>query len=206
MIVAFGMFTGSSLYQFFGPSGETQITDEALRSIILVELVFFAILAVFLRARGWTLSAIGLKPDLRQTLHGIGLLLIALCISAATSLFDNSSTIVAGPGDATLIAPKIPFLTIAALSVVNAIYEEVFVTGYMMSALMERFSGLLAILLSATLRTTYHLYQGAFAAFSIGLIGLLFAIYYQRQGKLWPLIVAHGLLDFSALSSSWLPN
>jgi uncharacterized protein len=30
-------------------------------------------------------------------------------------------------------------------------------------------------------------------------VGLVFAYYYARNGKLWPLIVAHGILDFMAL-------
>jgi membrane protease YdiL (CAAX protease family) len=46
----------------------------------------------------------------------------------------------------------------------------------------------------------YHLYQGVLGALTIAPVGLLFAYWYVRSGRLWPLIVAHGLIDFIGLT------
>jgi membrane protease YdiL (CAAX protease family) len=75
----------------------------------------------------------------------------------------------------------------------------VFVCAYIVSALKERRGVAFAVNVSTALRVTYHLYQGAAGVISVVPVGLVFAYYYARNGKLWPLIVAHGILDFIAL-------
>jgi membrane protease YdiL (CAAX protease family) len=48
------------------------------------------------------------------------------------------------------------------------------------------------------LRGTYHLYQGFGQALGNAVMGALFAWWFQRTGRLWPLLVAHTLLDVVA--------
>jgi membrane protease YdiL (CAAX protease family) len=36
---------------------------------------------------------------------------------------------------------------------------------------------------------------------SIGLVGLVFTIFYARTQRLWPVLIAHGVLDFLALAN-----
>jgi membrane protease YdiL (CAAX protease family) len=38
-----------------------------------------------------------------------------------------------------------------------------------------------------------HYYQGPFGVITTGTMGLLSAILYVRQGRIWPLIVGHAL-------------
>ena len=92
-----------------------------------------------------------------------------------------------------------------AISLVNPLYEELLVSGYVMTAVQERGGTSLAINLSLAVRLLYHLYQGPQAAISIIPIGLSFAFYYAWSGRLWPLVVAHAGLDFFALEGfiSW---
>ena len=45
----------------------------------------------------------------------------------------------------------------------------------------------------------YHFYQGALGVLSITPMGPLFAYWFARTGRLWPLVVAHALQDFTAL-------
>jgi membrane protease YdiL (CAAX protease family) len=52
---------------------------------------------------------------------------------------------------------------------------------------------------SVAIRLLYHLYQGAIAAIGVVPFGLIMALWYRRTGRLWPVIVAHGLTDFAAL-------
>lgn len=103
-------------------------------------------------------------------------------------------------------------LTLAAAA--NAWVEEVLVVGYLITRLRQlgwrENSSLLA---AAVLRGSYHLYQG-FGGFVGNLImGLVFGRIWQRTNRLWPLVVAHTLLDVVAFVGysllrgrvSWLP-
>jgi membrane protease YdiL (CAAX protease family) len=91
------------------------------------------------------------------------------------------------------------WIAIYLLSVVNPVFEEVFVCGYVIPVLSRRFGPTTAVNVSALIRGTYHLYQGiAMAPLHVS-YGLSQAYVFVRFGKLWPLIVSHALLDFVAL-------
>lgn len=52
-----------------------------------------------------------------------------------------------------------------------------------------------AVVISTALFGLGHYYQGPFGIITTGTMGLLSAILYVRQGRIWPLIVAHALYD-----------
>lgn len=55
-----------------------------------------------------------------------------------------------------------------------------------------------AIAVSALIRGSYHLYQG-FGGFISNLVfGLLLGWLYQRTRRLWPLVIAHTVIDITA--------
>ena len=77
-----------------------------------------------------------------------------------------------------------------------AILEETIVVGYLVTRLRDmRWSVPAAILASALLRGSYHLYQGWPMALGNVAMGLVFAYVFVRRGRLAPLIIAHMLLD-----------
>jgi membrane protease YdiL (CAAX protease family) len=82
--------------------------------------------------------------------------------------------------------------------VVNSFFEEMIVTGYMVTAL-SREGAALAITTSTLLRFLYHLYQGPLASISILPLGLLFGAVFWRWRNLWPLIVAHTVANLVVL-------
>ena len=45
------------------------------------------------------------------------------------------------------------------------------------------------------LRGAYHLYQGFGAGLGNLVMGLVFGYVWRRTGRLWPLIIAHGIID-----------
>ncbi len=108
---------------------------------------------------------------------------------------------------------RVPVLVLSALQ--NAALEETLVAGY----LLHRLRGLgwspgRALLLSAVLRGSYHLYQG-FGGFAGNVaLGLVFGRLYQRWGRVGPLLVAHTLIDVVAFVGyallagkvGWLPT
>src|SRR5262249_838397 len=89
---------------------------------------------------------------------------------------------------------------VIAVSIVNPVFEEMFVCGYLITVLKERFGVTTAVNVSAGIRVFYHLYQGAMAVVGITPLALLFGYWFARTGRLWPLIVAHALQDFIAFA------
>jgi len=107
---------------------------------------------------------------------------------------------------------RIPVLLLSAAQ--NGILEEVVVVGYLLSRL-DRLGvrPWLAIAISATIRGSYHLYQGIGAFLGNAAMGVIFGIFYRKYGRITPLILAHALIDavtfvgYALLAGhvSWLP-
>ena len=98
-------------------------------------------------------------------------------------------------------------------SAANAFGEEVVVVMWLLTRLRALGWSVPAVIIaSAVLRGSYHLYQGISAGFGNIIMGVLFAWYYHRTGRVWPLIIAHFLIDavafvgYAALGGdlSWL--
>lgn len=91
----------------------------------------------------------------------------------------------------------VPVLVLAALQ--NALLEEVVVVGYLMERLRElRWRTPAIVVTSALLRGSYHLYQGIGPFIGNVVMGLVFAEYYRRRRRTFPLVVAHTVLDVVA--------
>jgi membrane protease YdiL (CAAX protease family) len=108
---------------------------------------------------------------------------------------------------------RFPVLLLSAAQ--NATVEEVIVVGYLLSRL-DRLGvrPSRAILLSAVIRGSYHLYQGVGAFLGNAVMGLVFGYLYRRWGRVMPLLIAHFLIDavtfvgYALLAGhvSWLPK
>lgn len=177
-------------------------TNAALLATLLFEGVQLGFLAWFLRIRGWTLAKFGLSFSWRGTAAGLALLAFTYAVTlgaqfAAQIIFDYDLK------DAIARAPKVdPDLSMQLVflaSVVNGIFEELFVAGYIITSLTERRGMWVAINTSVVVRLLYHLYQGPIAVMTIVPMGLLYGYVYSRTRQLWPLVVAHVLVDIIGL-------
>jgi membrane protease YdiL (CAAX protease family) len=102
--------------------------------------------------------------------------------------------------------PRVSMELVFLASTINGMFEEVFVAGYVITAL-SRVRGIwTAINVSTVIRLLYHLYQGPLALITIIPLGLIFGHFYVRSRQLWPLILAHILIDIIGLSAlgRWL--
>jgi len=89
---------------------------------------------------------------------------------------------------------RIPVLVASAAA--NAWTEEALVVGYLLSRLRQLgWRENPAVLASAVLRGSYHLYQGFGGFVGNVVLGLVFGRLWQRTGRLWVLVTAHALLD-----------
>lgn len=95
-------------------------------------------------------------------------------------------------------APLSPLYVLAIL--INPFVEETFVRGFLQTRLRQAQESPGVILLASTvLQTSYHIYQGVGPCLSLAPGFALFAAYYHRTGRLWPVIVAHLLEDVVAM-------
>jgi membrane protease YdiL (CAAX protease family) len=198
--LAFGHFAALSLFDAFAIPRTAILPAISFAQLPIYEITIAAVLSWVLAVRGWRFADLGIdRPnvsDLGQAallLAAVYALTFTLFYFTPTATYELSTDVSQGAG-----ATNIPFVLI--FSIVNATFEEVFVCAYVLSA--WRGSDMwIAITASAAIRLTYHLYQGPLAVISIGPLGLVFAWYYATQGRLWPLIAAHAVLDVLYLLS-----
>jgi membrane protease YdiL (CAAX protease family) len=107
---------------------------------------------------------------------------------------------------------RIPVLVLSAAQ--NGLLEEVLVIGFLLRRLDQLgFRSSRAIAISATLRGSYHLYQGFGGFLGNAAMGVVFGLLYRRWGRVTPLVIAHTLIDMGAFIGyaelhghvGWLP-
>ena len=107
---------------------------------------------------------------------------------------------------------RLPALILWAIA--NSGAEEVLVVAYLITRLRQLgWSENSSLLASAVLRGTYHLYQGFGGGLGNVAMGLVFGRYWQKTGRLWPLVIAHATIDsvafvgYAALRGhvGWIP-
>jgi uncharacterized protein len=206
LFVAFGATIPQGLAALLDPQALLRhhtppITNHALLAAVTYELVIICVLGLFLRARGWTLARLSVGPGVRDAVAGP--VLAILCIVLYQLLWQLA--VAAWPGlgataQAThLVGSDLQWPTVVLASLVNPVFEEAFVCGYVIAALRESCGVTTAINVSAAIRVFCHFYQGAVGVLGIVPMALLFAYWYARNGRLLPLIVAHAILDMAAL-------
>jgi membrane protease YdiL (CAAX protease family) len=175
------------------------LIDLGLNATVVVQLIGWGALGLYLLWRsGLPPARVGLarfrwRPDV---LGGVGLAALigvpglALYL-AARALHINAAVIPSGLGDTWW---RVPMLVLTAFA--DGWAEEVIVVGYLLTRLDQLGGGRWGSLVwSSLLRGAYHLYQGFGAGLGNIAMGLVFGYAWQRTGRLWPLVIAHGLID-----------
>lgn len=91
----------------------------------------------------------------------------------------------------------VPVLVLAAFQ--NALLEEVVVIGYLTTRLRQLgWEAWPTIIAAATLRGSYHLYQGVGPGVGNFVMGLVFGYWFTRTKRVLPLVIAHTILDVFA--------
>ena len=212
---AFGMPIFSSILSLSAgvggaPSGGGVVFNDAvLIGIVVFELVQAAFLVWFLHVRGWTLEKVGLRITWRGTGMGwlllLGTYVLAMVAQHLASL-ALPAQMQAGVERYPVSDPNVNMQLVFIASTVNGMFEEMFVAGYIITALREARGVWPAINVSTVVRLLYHLYQGPVGVVTIVPMGLLYGFVYARTRQLWPLIFAHVLIDIIGLSQlgRWL--
>jgi membrane protease YdiL (CAAX protease family) len=200
---AFGYALISTASYLFGVRPGAAITEHHLRFLLVYEPTTLVILGGFLHIRGWTFKRVGLSPRFIDTLIGIGLAIgsyaayVALWILASAAHLQPTFL----NGARSAVGGHFALPTVIAVSILNPLFEELFVCGYVITAAKERGHLALGVNASIAIRLAYHLYQGGVGVVGIIPLGMIFAVWFSRTGRLWPVVVAHGLTDFVGLVS-----
>jgi membrane protease YdiL (CAAX protease family) len=78
----------------------------------------------------------------------------------------------------------------------NSVTEELTMRGYLIPRFEELFgSPVAAVVLSAILFASYHLYQGLSSSLVILGMGLVYGIFFCIVRRIWPLVIAHTITN-----------
>jgi membrane protease YdiL (CAAX protease family) len=173
----------------------TQLADIAF-SLVPVWLVIH-----LLRRSGEGVEAIGLSFDRPRFDVSAGVALAVIVGAAGFGIY--LAAVALGVNRFVIPVPPeghwwtIPILVLGSAQF--AIIEESIVVGYLITRLRQLGIGAVpAWLGSAILRGSYHLYQGWGGFAGNLLLGLFFGLIYLRWRRVWPLVVAHFLVDLGA--------
>ncbi|HEY0815301.1 MAG TPA: CPBP family intramembrane glutamic endopeptidase [Pseudonocardia sp.] len=199
------------------PASQLSLVDLALQLVGVLQLIGWGALGAYLLLRsGIALRAVGLDAS-RLGRDAVGALVLAALIGIpGLGLYLVAHAL----GVSLTVAPttltdtwwRIPVLVAAAAA--NAWAEELIMIGWLLTRLRQLgWSENRALLASAVLRGSYHLYQGLGGFVGNLVLGFVFGRVWQRQGRLWPLVGAHTVIDVVAFVGygllkgkvSWLP-
>jgi membrane protease YdiL (CAAX protease family) len=181
-------------------------SDQSVRFVDQIVDFVFGLAPVLLvwhlvRRSGEGIEGIGLALDRprEDVRRGVVLFVIVGIVGigaylAAVALNVNRSVVPAPPLGHWWTVPALVLNAAQA-----ALLEEVIVLAYLITRLQQLgWSDRAAIVASAVLRGSYHLYQG-WGGFTANVVmGLLFGWLFTKTRRAWPFVVAHFLLDMGA--------
>jgi membrane protease YdiL (CAAX protease family) len=183
---------------------------------ILVTLAPVALVFYLLARDGESPSDLGLDTTRPASDLGRGAVLAAviggLGLGLYVTAFHLGVSLNVVPENLPAVWWRIPVLILDGLQ--NGVLEEILVLAYLLRRLDQLgWTPAHAIILSAVLRGSYHLYQGFGGFLGNAAMGLVFGVLFRRWGRVTPFIIAHALIDsvafvgYAALHGhvSWLP-
>ena len=207
LVLAFAPSVLGLLFLALGSAGTAQVEAEVVPSLVSIAFELFlswtpVLVVGFLLARngeGW--AGIGLTR-LRPRDVGMGAVLwvasffLVLVLAQLFQFF--------GQREVDFLPEGLPLwfrsLQAVLIAVTAGVTEEIVVRGYAQTRLEQlRASTAVILLVPTALWAVLHVYQGLGAALTIFGLGLMYAWYFQRTRRLWPLILAHILFDMTQL-------
>jgi membrane protease YdiL (CAAX protease family) len=189
--VCFGYSTWSAFADLFGEPHGIVWSDLTIIQVLLRKVALMLVVAFVLNTRGWGLHQIGFRLSWSAVLAGVPVLLSYWVLYVAASFLAlRFYPLALDPHAAIVLEASVGLVLTEAL--VNSVFEESLVCGYVVSVLASR-GVVLSITVSTLIRLAYHVYYGPMVLIVILPMGLLFSLVYWKWRNLWPLITAHAL-------------
>jgi membrane protease YdiL (CAAX protease family) len=191
------------------------LTHHPLPSAVLGAVLYASALSVIplvwlvLSTQGLSLRSLGLsrqdavresKAGVLLALAGFGTVIVIFIVAALAHLTNAPGTY----GSAVTHLPRVYLIEGLAISVVTALVEETVVNGYLQTRLAQLgWSPNGVFWTSLAVRTSYHVYYGLGAVFTIP-VGYLLTRSFQRRRRLLRCVIAHALYDSVLLTAALL--
>lgn len=197
------------------PAAQADLVDLALQLVRALQLFGWGALGAYLLLRaGFALRRLGLDGTrrLRDVRDGLGLAALIGIPGLGLYLVARALGVALDVTPTTLddVWWRTPVLVLSALA--NAWAEEVIWVAYLLTRLRQLgWSADRALVATSVVRGAYHLYQGVGGFVGNIVMGLVYGRYWQRTGRLWPLVIAHALIDvvafvgYALLPAGWRP-
>jgi membrane protease YdiL (CAAX protease family) len=207
LVLAFAPSVLGLLFLALGPQGTAPAQTQVLPSLISIVIELFlswspVLVIGFLLARnreGW--AGIGLTRFSAGDLGMGAVLWVAsfILVLVLAQLFQYF-----GQREVDFLPEGLPLwfraLQAVLIAVTAGVTEEIVVRGYAQTRLEQlRAPAAVILLVPTALWAVLHVYQGLGAGLTIFGLGLMYAWYFQRTRRLWPLILAHILFDMTQL-------
>jgi len=175
-----------------------RFTNSVIVTALFYELFVSAICLIFLYLRGYKIwNRLNFLISFKGVFLAIGLFIATYAAYyilwiAASFLFSGREIPV---GE---YASSVAWYFAVVLSLVNPLFEEGFLLGYVFDRLQTQPAWFL-IVLTTLIRISYHLYQGWVGIIALLAVGILFALVYSKTKNLMPIYLCHALMDLTGL-------
>ena len=206
IVVSFslGYFVYLSLqYTHYGNAGLTTVSygDTEIFKLVGYELSILLIIFLFLKWQNKDFKIYGFSFSIDKITHGLILfitnyLLYLLLFKIFGDLLLSSPGNNAGTPAAVNYTINIGVGPLIIFSVLNPVFEEFILVGYIVSAAGKRFGLIISTAISVFFRLSFHIYQGPVILLSILPMGIIFTVYFWYKKSIIPLVIGHGVMDF----------
>jgi len=190
------------------------LTNERMIRTLAMESAILGLLFVHLHWRGWRAADLRIRPTWRSSGQGLLLspgMLIAnslvvavgfLIFYAIQSQYPHfSSFLVANGPHLKLHSVHVNWLAMIPALVLNGFFEEITCMGYAFNQFAAKRGPLFALVATVLLRMSCHTYQGGIHALGIGAAFVVSGLVYWWTRNLWPLILAHIIVDLLSFAA-----
>ena len=194
------------------------LRDESEISIRLVlatiyELLSLGVLGYVLFRQGRSLRDIGLSYRWRDVPISVGLSVVSyLAFYLAyvalyyVHFFATGQLLKLWNGAPRILGSR-PSIALIVFILLNPWFEELIVRAYTMKEVTFLLGKpWLAVVISVGIQSSYHLYQGIPNAILLGVGFTVFAIYYVKSRRIFPVILAHFYADALSILYLFLPH
>lgn len=199
--------TASMYTLFFGYSGNGVAGNLRYFYLLVQQVGAVLVLWYVLRRTGRTFSDIGFRPSIKGAFIGLALAalgwlayVVVLTVTQVIHKHYFGTYIVRA--NSALLFPKASWAVLLPFLLFNGFYEEAIVRAYLMTELSQLTASIgLAAAASIILQASYHTYQGWLAVSGLTATFAVFSIYYARSRRLFPIYIAHVVVDLFAVMS-----